>query len=143
MHNPVIEKVLIYAIACRGLLVFDEPDFPDCPVQVPGGTVDVGETLDAAARREFKEETGLRTQPTFQHLITLDHCFKRNGAIFTHRRSYFSVALPDDLPETWCNHEATPHDGGTPILFRFFWLSLSSARKRLGLGMAECLDYLA
>ncbi len=52
----MIEKALIYATTSRGLLVFDEPDFPEVPLQVPGGTVEVGEPVIDAARREFGEE---------------------------------------------------------------------------------------
>ena len=55
----MIRKVMIYAMGPRGLLVFREPDFPDVPLQVPGGTVEDGETFEAGACREFAEETGL------------------------------------------------------------------------------------
>lgn len=54
-----IDKVLIYATWNDRLLVFEEPDFPETPLQVPGGTVDAGEDILAAAYREFAEETGL------------------------------------------------------------------------------------
>ena len=55
----IARKALIYATSPRGLLVFDEPDFPSVPTQVPGGTIDAGETPMEAAYREFEEETGL------------------------------------------------------------------------------------
>lgn len=42
------------------LLVFKHRDIPKAGVQVPGGTVDEGETLEAAIFREVQEETGLR-----------------------------------------------------------------------------------
>lgn len=54
MPTPAIpRKVLICATSRRGLLVFDEPDYPDVPLQVPGGTVEPDEDLQAAAVREF------------------------------------------------------------------------------------------
>jgi 8-oxo-dGTP pyrophosphatase MutT (NUDIX family) len=43
------------------LLVFDHVDFPEAGTQVPAGGIDPGESLGAAAVREIREETGLRT----------------------------------------------------------------------------------
>ena len=56
--NVLIEKALVYGTTSHGLLVFDEPDFPEVPIQVPGGTVEAGEQVIDAARREFGEEPG-------------------------------------------------------------------------------------
>ncbi len=55
-----IDKVLIYATLRERLLVFAEPDSPQMPLQVPGGTVDPGEDVHLAAYREFEEETGIK-----------------------------------------------------------------------------------
>ena len=40
-------------------MVFTHRDIPEAGVQVPAGTVEEGETLDAAVLREVHEETGL------------------------------------------------------------------------------------
>lgn len=42
------------------LLVFKHRDIREAGIQVPGGTVDEGETLEAAILREVQEESGLR-----------------------------------------------------------------------------------
>lgn len=42
------------------LLVFKHRDIHEAGIQVPGGTVDEGETLEAAILREVQEESGLR-----------------------------------------------------------------------------------
>lgn len=78
-------KVLIYATASRGLLVFSEPDFPEIPLQVPGGTIDAGEDPLPAARREFSEETGL-TAPDLRPLGRFDQLAQtRDGPLMLHR----------------------------------------------------------
>lgn len=42
------------------LLLFTHPDFPKAPIQIPGGTVEDEEDIEAALHREIEEETGLR-----------------------------------------------------------------------------------
>lgn len=138
-----IRKVLIYATSARGLLVFDEPEFPHIKLQVPGGTVEPGEALEAAALREFEEETGLAPGTPLAPLGSVDYRFVSNGVEHIHRRSYFHVGLSDDLPAEWHHHEQTPFDGSPPILFRFFWMPVGEARSQLGYGMEALLLKLA
>lgn len=137
----VPRKVLIYATSERGLLVFDEPDYPDVPLQVPGGTVEPGEDLSAAAIREFLEETGLSPPGPFVHLVTAPHTYTRHGHGRVLERSYFHVRI-DVAPAEWIHTEQTPHDGSAPIAFRLHWISLDHARMALGLGMGEFLHRL-
>ncbi|OCJ18323.1 DNA mismatch repair protein MutT [Rhizobium sp. AC44/96] len=140
--KPDALKVLIYATCRDRLLVFDEPDFPDVQWQVPGGTVEHGEDVAEAASREFHEETGLTPGPLTQ-LGTHDYRFSlKNGGTVLHRRHYFHVGLDSNQSSTWLHRELTPFGGGAPILFRFFWISFSEARAKLGYGMAECLPLI-
>ena len=137
------QKVLIYATSAKGLLVFDEPDFPEVGLQIPGGTVEPNETVFAAAAREFAEETGLTPDASLSLLAATDYRFIRNNRSHTHHRSYFHVELPNGLPDVWHHHETMPDGGGSPILFRFFWLGLDEARSRLGFGMEQFLDKIS
>ena len=135
-------KALIYATSKHGLLIFQEPDFPEVPPQVPGGTIDKGEDPLAAAKREFAEETGILT-PTNMTFLELDeHKFERNGQPHQVNRYYYHAAVPDDLPETWDHHEQFAHDGADPILFRFSWVNLNDAPNILGLGMEAAIPSL-
>ena len=58
-------KAYVYLTSGRELLVFRQPDQPYVGLQVPGGTVDPGESHLTAALREFGEETGLALRGTF------------------------------------------------------------------------------
>lgn len=140
--RPDAHKVLIYATWRKHLLVFDEPDFPDVDLQVPGGTMEPGESPEAAALREFVEETGLAPPATFMPLATQDYRFTKDGRQICHRRHYFHAPLAGEQRQTWLHLEMTPDSGGPPIRFRFFWLSQSEAGNRLGYGMQDGLGLL-
>jgi len=139
----MIQKALVYATNSRGLLVFEEPDFPEVPLQIPGGTVEEGEPVADAARREFEEETGMIGRTGFRLLGDSYRPFERDRKLHTLHRTYFHLSLEDDVPVTWDHFEDTPFGGGPPVLFRFFWIGVEAARARLDLGSGEMLGRLS
>ncbi|NUS68963.1 MAG: NUDIX domain-containing protein [Ensifer adhaerens] len=140
--TPDAHKVLIYGTWQDRLLVFDEPDFPEIELQVPGGTMEPGESPQTSALREFVEETGLTPLNALNHLVTQDYSFLKDGRTICHRRHYFHVALAGEQRQTWIHQEMTPFGGGEPIRFRFFWLGIAEAKRRLGYGMQDGLHLL-
>ena len=50
-----VKKVYAYITRADRLLVFRHVDFPEAGVQVPGGTMDAGETPEGAVLREAAE----------------------------------------------------------------------------------------
>jgi 8-oxo-dGTP pyrophosphatase MutT (NUDIX family) len=117
-------KAIVYATRGRRLLLFRQPDYPDVGWQPPGGTVDAGEALDDAARREFQEETGLKPDGRWSPLGACTYRFVANGFDHVHERHFYHLALEDDAPERFETIEATPEEGGPPIRFAFSWFDL-------------------
>ncbi|NKM88712.1 NUDIX domain-containing protein [Rhizobium laguerreae] len=129
----MIEKALIYATNSCGILVFDEPDFPEVPLQVPGGTVEEGEPVIDAARREFGDETGLVDRTGFRLLGDSHRTFERDGKLHNLHRTYFHLSLEDGLPDTWDHFD----DHSRPSVERRF--RLQSANCGLDAGRASVL----
>lgn len=135
-------KVLVYATWEQRLLVFREPDFPEVPLQVPGGTVEPGEELATAARRELAEEAGISGPRQFTLLGRQSIDVQKPEQLERHHRFFFHTALPGPYPDSWQHSENSPDGGGEPIRFELFWLSVDTASELLGGGLGACLPEL-
>lgn len=120
----VRHKAYVYLTCGRKLLVFAQPDQPEIGLQVPGGTLDPGESHLIGARREFFEETGLTLDGALDHLADQDHVFDNGRGRDLHKRRHFHATLPVILKDEWEHYEMTPSGGGDPIRFRLFWQDL-------------------
>lgn len=106
------------------LLVFDHRDDAEAGTQVPAGTVDEGEVIEAALHREIEEETGLRGCVILAKLAVYDWFYPPTGN--THERHVFYLAAPEGTADTWTCIETSggqvPETEGYVFLFR--WLPL-------------------
>lgn len=135
-------KVVLYATWRGRLLVFREPDFPEYGIQVPGGTMEPGETPDEAARREFLEETGLTAPAGMTFLGERDYRYApTDGPERQHRRWFFHLPLDGEFAEGWEHMEMHPDAGGPPIRFALFWLKLPLGEALFG-ELDAMLDHL-
>jgi len=120
-----VRKVICYVVHDGELLIFRHRDHPDAGVQVPAGTVAIGEAPAPAAVREAEEETGKRGFALIRELGVYDHKFRETFRGVErhemHERHVFLLAPPPDLPERW-SHFAEPESGG--FWFEFFWVPL-------------------
>lgn len=107
------------------LLVFDHVDFPEAGIQVPGGTVEPGESLPEAAIREVQEETGLLGLNLIGNLGATHHDLNQYGLAGVHERHYFLFTLSESTPDSWIGYETDPSDGSPgPIALKFYWEDL-------------------
>lgn len=119
------EKVYAYITNADRLLVFRHVEFPEAGIQIPGGTLEAGETPQAAVRRETREETGLKTLVLNKYLGKSEYQVPGTRPPETILCHFFHFTSPPDAPATWQHAELHPSDGSSaPILFEFFWLPL-------------------
>lgn len=124
VRHPVL-KACACLVDSRGrLLVFDHPE--DGGMQLPKGTVEPGETPDAAVRRELLEESGIAYDGALQPLGTMDRECEAGveGNVHRHAQLWHVYLMRTDgaLPETF-EHVAcgSPEEDG--LVFRFRWLT--------------------
>lgn len=117
--EPVIPKVLTYITHAGRLLVFRQPHRLDQGTQVPGGSLEAGETFEAAALREAREETGL---------IHLTFAGYLGSAVYElqvdvgppHWRHFVHLRAADDSASRW-QHLETPTSTRPETVLRELW----------------------
>lgn len=124
------ERAIAYIVHDGRLLVFvheaDANPLLESGLQVPGGTVEPGETPEEAVLREAWEETGLEGLRIVRYLGD-DEYDARPAANAIIRRHFFQLAVDGDPPEEWRHVETLSSDGTGPHPFRLFWLPLEKA----------------
>ena len=121
MSQKEIQKVYAYITSPEGqLLVFEHVDFPEAGVQVPGGTVEVGESVDAAVMREAEEETGLSNLFMVKKLGITQRDMRSLGLPGIHERHYYHLTHPTVAGSEWIGYEETPSDGSPARLLSGF-----------------------
>jgi len=56
-------------------MLFEHPDCEEAPIQIPGGGVDSGESIEAALHREIHEESGLTNLTIVRKLGIAEICW--------------------------------------------------------------------
>lgn len=118
----MVAKVAAFIVRRSGvnaqLLVFAHADLPEVPVQIPGGTVEPGESPENAVLREVEEESGLRGLPIL-HKLGVCHFFWTAIDDEIERHCYLLQA-PNDAPDSWQHTVGgAGEDGG--LVFSYFW----------------------
>jgi len=120
---PVSERVGAFIIrktphSLYELLLFHAPDRAASPLQIPGGGVDPGETLESALHREIHEESGLTDLILIRKLGMIERCWLDTR--MTTRRHYFLLQVITQTRDRW-DHivHGTGADAG--MRFSYFW----------------------
>lgn len=125
------QKVLAYVTREREgrleLLVFDHANFPEAGTQVPGGSIEPGETPDQAVLRETYEESGLIDVSIVKYL----GCFPAAPveAQVMHRHVYH-LELTGPVPDRW-EHVVSSGTADQGLRFRFYWMPVGEAEAGL------------
>jgi 8-oxo-dGTP pyrophosphatase MutT (NUDIX family) len=123
MNYRVSERVSAFIIRKNAkslyeLLLFEHPDCEESPIQIPGGGVELGESIEAALHREIHEETGLTNLTIVRKLEIAEHCWLDTKV--TTRRHCFILEASSVTRDRW---EHIVHGNGIDAGFRFsyFW----------------------
>jgi 8-oxo-dGTP diphosphatase len=120
------QKAVAYIVRDGRLLVFrhaDDACFDESGLQVPAGTVEPGESPEAAVLREAVEETGLAGLRVERYLGASEYDMRPYADAIHVRHFYHLSSDAADVPERWFSAERG--DGtGTPIRFECYWLPL-------------------
>ncbi len=100
------------------LLLFWHPTSQEAPVQIPGGGLESGESVEQALCREIYEESGLVDLPILRKLGVCERCWldTRNLA----RRHYFLLEAPANTPDVW-DHIVSGDGDDNGMRFSYFW----------------------
>lgn len=136
------EKAYVYIVSRGRLLVFRERPHPDSGVQVPGGTLDPGETPSAGAEREVREETRRSDLVIDGYLGSTLWNYHWRHVTGRYRRHFYYGRFANEAPDSWEHWEMTPSDGGPPFAMRFYWVPFVHGYPRLSLGYGAKLPAL-
>ena len=121
------QRVIAYATRARDarkeLLVFDLPELPATPTQVPAGRLDPGESLEEGLERELYEETGLRIRRIVRELAgphELDG--NRRPGVRPYENHAFEVEVAE-APDEW-DHVCLGEGDDAGYVFRCRWVPL-------------------
>lgn len=124
----VREKVLCYVVRGGRLLVFRHLDqaWDLSGLQVPGGSVEPGESPEAAAVREAHEETGVEGLRVVRKLGEVEYDMAPYRSELQ-RRHVFHLAFDGETPERWVSSEPDPSDGSPPPRLECYWVPIAQA----------------
>jgi 8-oxo-dGTP diphosphatase len=120
-----LRKAMAYITRGDELLIFRHPDYPEAGLQVPAGTVEDGETPEAAVMREAFEETGLADLQLIGALGEQVRDMVEAGKGEIHHRYFFHLVTADPRG-AWRWYESAGFHGGDPIKLDLFFVPLAS-----------------
>ncbi|MDZ5607704.1 NUDIX domain-containing protein [Bacillus pseudomycoides] len=124
----MLYKKKVYAYITREkagvtqLLVFTHRDMPEAGIQVPGGTVEEGEKLEAAVLREVLEESGIR-HLCIERFID-DYIIYVKEKQEYQKRHFFHISLLTDVKDMW-EHIVSAGEEDEGLTFCYEWVDIA------------------
>ena len=134
-------KVFAYITHGTNLLVFRHPNSPEAGIQVPAGSIEAGESPEAAVMREAFEETGLNGLKLIAYLGETTYDMSSWDGDPAQQRYFFHLELHGQAPTTW-HHDETDGGKSKPIVFEFFWTRIPEDIPDLIAGHGQMLSAL-
>jgi ADP-ribose pyrophosphatase YjhB (NUDIX family) len=127
----MIYRKKAYGCITRGehLLIFREQlegreDF----AQLPGGTIEYGESLEDGLLREVYEESGLSDVA----IVRMLGCDTFIGERFTDLRHFYLLRCSEPMKDSWLHYEMHGSEHDYPLPFLYSWMPIKEAM--LGMG---------
>ena len=138
-----VEKVIAYITRAfenrTQVLVFEHQDMPEAGVQVPAGTLEPNESLEAAVLREVHEEAGIHFSGKAKQIGRFK--WFRADRNELHYRNVFHLKSDITLKDEWL-HEVSGHGEDHQMIFRFYWMDIEKAEKVLEVDQGKYLALL-
>lgn len=132
----VRRKAFAYIVHDDQIVLLYHPDHPEAGIQVPAGTMESGETPEAAVLREAFEETGIEGLEIVRFLGRVRIDMRPWGKQEWHDRWFFQLTVSAPLPpshaDAWERIENDPADGGPPVRFLLRWTPLDAIPPLIG-----------
>jgi 8-oxo-dGTP pyrophosphatase MutT (NUDIX family) len=132
-------KAYVYVLQDEKVLVFRQPDHPEAGLQVPGGTIDRGESPHTAARRELEEETRV-TVARVPTPVSVGQWSMEPYRDEIQDRHFFVLHDRGEFPrQRWIGGEPPVTGRTVGVSFQFEWIPSSEARFLLVAGQGAAL----
>jgi 8-oxo-dGTP pyrophosphatase MutT (NUDIX family) len=122
MKHRVSERVGAFIIrknqAGHELLLFRHPDYKEASIQIPGGGLEDGESIEEALYREIHEESGLKDLRIIRKLGESRRCWLDTNVESC--RHYFLLEITIDVPDRW-DHIVHGNGLDAGLCFSYFW----------------------
>ena len=130
---PVVDKVVAYITRKTNgyieLLVFEhDKQWSEAGLQVPAGTVDKSEDVEAAVFREIEEEVGLRNLKLISKID--EYYMYRNTHEQFNRRHIYHLEATGCISDRW-THRVSGGGLDDGMHFHCFWLPIDQAEIKL------------